>query len=176
MLIYWFCSLAFVVGEKTWFTMLLDGLHWKWTKIILLFLRLHPSTAFRTLFDYEGYSIYLRIWWGIIIWDPVATAFSSCQVINFLLNWHQRPYCLLAYIYMFIGCLCVCAIYSIKCEKLKKQVSWQPWTPAFIPLGVTLAPWIWMFLGEQLLNLSLFINTLFLILTRMMIWNVYLIK
>ena len=29
---------------------LLNGLPWKWTEIILLFLRLHPSTAFQTLF------------------------------------------------------------------------------------------------------------------------------
>ena len=30
---------------------------WKWTEIILLFLRLHSNTAFQTLVDYEGYSI-----------------------------------------------------------------------------------------------------------------------
>ena len=35
---------------------LLNGLPWKWTEMIL-FLRLHPSTAFWTLVDYEGYSI-----------------------------------------------------------------------------------------------------------------------
>ena len=33
---------------------MLNGYPWKWTEIILLFLRLHPSTAFRTLVDYEG--------------------------------------------------------------------------------------------------------------------------
>ena len=32
--------------ELTW---ILNGLSWKWTEIILLFLRLHPSTAFWTL-------------------------------------------------------------------------------------------------------------------------------
>jgi len=37
--------------------MILNGLPWKRTEIILLFLRLHPSTAFRTLVDYDGYSI-----------------------------------------------------------------------------------------------------------------------
>ena len=36
---------------------MLNGLPWKWTEIILSFLKLHPSTAFRTLVDYEGYSI-----------------------------------------------------------------------------------------------------------------------
>ena len=33
------------------------GLLWCWTEITLSFLRLHLSTAFRTLVDYEGYSI-----------------------------------------------------------------------------------------------------------------------
>ena len=36
---------------------MLNGLPCKWTKIILLFLRLHPSTAFWTAVDCEGYSI-----------------------------------------------------------------------------------------------------------------------
>ena len=37
--------------------MILNGLPWRGTKIILSFLRLHPSTAFRTLVDHDGYSI-----------------------------------------------------------------------------------------------------------------------
>ena len=38
--------------------MILNGLPWKRTEITLSFLRLHPSTAFWTLFvDYDGYSI-----------------------------------------------------------------------------------------------------------------------
>ena len=37
--------------------MILNGLPWKRTEIILSFLRLHPSTAFQTLVDYDGYSI-----------------------------------------------------------------------------------------------------------------------
>ena len=38
--------------------MILNDLPWKWTEIILSFLRLHPSTAFWTLFvDYDDYSI-----------------------------------------------------------------------------------------------------------------------
>ena len=42
---------------QTWITVILNGLPWKWTEIILLFLRLHASTAFRTLVDHDGYSI-----------------------------------------------------------------------------------------------------------------------
>ena len=37
--------------------MILNGLPSKRTEIILSFLRLHPSTAFRTLVDHDGYSI-----------------------------------------------------------------------------------------------------------------------
>ena len=37
--------------------MILNGLPWKRTEIILSFLRLHLNTAFQTLVDYEGYSI-----------------------------------------------------------------------------------------------------------------------
>ena len=37
--------------------MKLNGLPWKQTEIILSFLRLHLSTAFWTLANYEGYSI-----------------------------------------------------------------------------------------------------------------------
>jgi len=38
---------------------ILNGLHWKRTEIILLFLRLHPSTAWSTFVDHDGYSISL---------------------------------------------------------------------------------------------------------------------
>ena len=36
---------------------MLNGLPWKQTEIILLFLKLYPSTVFQALifFDYEGY-------------------------------------------------------------------------------------------------------------------------
>ena len=40
----WHC----VDGALTWITVILNGLPWKQTEIILLFLRLHPSTAFQT--------------------------------------------------------------------------------------------------------------------------------
>ena len=42
-------SSALVVGAQTWITVMLNGLPWKWTEFILLFLRLHPRTAFQTL-------------------------------------------------------------------------------------------------------------------------------
>ena len=41
----------------TWITVLLNGLPWKLTEIILSFLRLHPHTEFWTLFDCAAYSI-----------------------------------------------------------------------------------------------------------------------
>ena len=37
--------------------MILNGLPWKRTEIILSFLRLHPSTAFWTLVDYDVYYV-----------------------------------------------------------------------------------------------------------------------
>ena len=42
-------SLALVIGAQTWITVILNGLPWKRTEMILSFLRLHPSTAFQTL-------------------------------------------------------------------------------------------------------------------------------
>ena len=44
-------SSALTVAAQIWITLLLNGLPWKRTELILLFLRLHPSTAFRTLFN-----------------------------------------------------------------------------------------------------------------------------
>ena len=46
-----------LVGAQSWITVILNGLPWKQTEIILSFLRLHPSTAFRTPVDHDGYSI-----------------------------------------------------------------------------------------------------------------------
>ena len=37
--------------------MILNGLTWTQTETVLSFLKLHPSTAFHTLVDYEGSSI-----------------------------------------------------------------------------------------------------------------------
>ena len=47
-------SLSSVVEALTQITLMLNGLPWKQTKIILLFLRLYPSTAFWTLLLTEG--------------------------------------------------------------------------------------------------------------------------
>ena len=44
-------------GHRLGITMILNGLPWKRTEIILSFLRLHPSAAFRTLVDHNGYCI-----------------------------------------------------------------------------------------------------------------------
>ena len=50
-------SSALVVGAWTWITVMLNALPWIRTEISLLFLRLHPSTAFQNLLLTEGYSI-----------------------------------------------------------------------------------------------------------------------
>ena len=50
-------SSASVGGAETWVTVILNGLPWKRTEIILSFLRLQPSTALDSFVDYEGYSI-----------------------------------------------------------------------------------------------------------------------
>ena len=50
-------SSVLLVGAQTWITVILNCLPWKRIEIILSFLRLHPSTAFQTLFQYDGYSI-----------------------------------------------------------------------------------------------------------------------
>ena len=46
-----------VVGTYTCIV-ILSGLPWKRTEIILSFLRLRPSTAFQTFVDHHGYSIF----------------------------------------------------------------------------------------------------------------------
>ena len=40
---------ALVVGTQSWNNVMLKGLPWKQTEIILSFLRLHPSSVFQTL-------------------------------------------------------------------------------------------------------------------------------
>ena len=42
-------SSALLVWAQTWITVILNGLPWKRTEIILSFLRFNPSTAFQTL-------------------------------------------------------------------------------------------------------------------------------
>ena len=47
---------AWVIDLDYWITVILNDLPWKPAEIILSFFRLHLSTAFWTLVDYEGYS------------------------------------------------------------------------------------------------------------------------
>ena len=42
-------SSALLFRAQTWITVILNGLPWKWTEIILSLLRLHPRIAFQTL-------------------------------------------------------------------------------------------------------------------------------
>ena len=63
---------------------MLNGWHWKRTKIILSFLRLHPSTAFWTLVDYEDYFISSKGFlltvvdiWSSELNSPIPIYFSS---------------------------------------------------------------------------------------------------
>ena len=50
-------SSALLVGAETCITVILNGLPWERTEIILSFLRLQPSTAFWTPVDYDDYFI-----------------------------------------------------------------------------------------------------------------------
>ena len=58
---------ALLVGAQTWITVILNGLPWKRTEIILVFLRLHPSTAFQTLVDHDGYSISSKVFLPAVV-------------------------------------------------------------------------------------------------------------
>ena len=44
-------------GHRLGLQTILNGLPWKRTEIILSFLRLHPSTAFRSFVAHDGYSV-----------------------------------------------------------------------------------------------------------------------
>ena len=56
------------ISEVKWITIMLNGLPWKRTEIILSFLRLHPSTPFWTLLlTIEGYSISSKGFLSIVI-------------------------------------------------------------------------------------------------------------
>ena len=65
---------------------------WKQTEIILLFLRLHPSTTFWTLVDYEGYSISSKEFLPtvediMVIWIKFTHSSSFYKVHWFLKCW-----------------------------------------------------------------------------------------
>ena len=59
---------------------MLNGLPWKRTEIILSFLSLHPSTAFQTLVDYDGYSTSSKGFLPKIVDIMVLFAFSYCPL------------------------------------------------------------------------------------------------
>ena len=50
-------SSASVVGAQTWMTVMLNGLLWKWTEIILIFEVAPKYCNSGSFVDYEGYSI-----------------------------------------------------------------------------------------------------------------------
>ena len=70
---------ALVVGALDWIIVILNDSPWKRTEIILSILRLHPSTTFLTLVDYEGYSISSKgsLPTVVDINSPIAVHFSS---------------------------------------------------------------------------------------------------
>ena len=76
---------ASLVGAQTWVTVILNGLPWKQTEIILSFLRLHPSTAFQTVLLTMKATPFLRrdscpqqkIQWSSELNSPMPVHFSS---------------------------------------------------------------------------------------------------
>ena len=60
-------SSASVVGAYPWISVIFNSLPWKQIEIILLFLRLHPSTAFQILADYEDYYISSKRFLPIVV-------------------------------------------------------------------------------------------------------------
>ena len=76
---------ASLVGAKTRVTVILNGLPWKQTEIILSFLRLHPSTAFQTVLLTMRATPFLRrdscpqqkIQWSSELNSPIPVHFSS---------------------------------------------------------------------------------------------------
>ena len=78
-------SSALLVGPQTWITVILNGLPWKPTEIILSFLTLHPSTAFHTLLLTIRVTPFLlmdscpqqQIEWSSELNSPIPVHFSS---------------------------------------------------------------------------------------------------
>ena len=73
-------SSALTVAAQIWFTLLLNGLPWKRTELILLFLRLHPSTAFQTLFNltFQVPMQYCSLQHQTILPSPVTSTTGHC--------------------------------------------------------------------------------------------------
>ena len=57
--------------------LILNDLPWKQTEVSLLFLRLHPSTAFQTFVDCEGYSISSKGFFFPILVDIWSSELNS---------------------------------------------------------------------------------------------------
>ena len=85
-----------------WITVILNGLPWKWTEIILSFLRLHPRTALQILVDYEGYSISSKGYLPIVVDTMVIW-------VKFA---HFSPF------YWFLKCWCSLAISCLNTSNL----------------------------------------------------------
>ena len=62
--------------------MILNGLPWKRTEIILLFLRLYPSAAFQTLVDYDDYSISAKGFLPTVV-DIMSSELNSPIPVHF---------------------------------------------------------------------------------------------
>ena len=80
----------FTRGQQTWITITLNGLPWKQTEIILSFLRLHPSTAFQTLFvDRDGHSISSKGFLPAVV-DIRVVWVKFTHSSPFLVRWFPR--------------------------------------------------------------------------------------
>ena len=65
---------------QLWITVILNGLPWKWTRILLSFLRLHPSTAFWTLsLTVKATSFLLRSFKSFMVTDTIFL-FEYCSI------------------------------------------------------------------------------------------------
>ena len=72
--------------------MVLNGWPWKWTEIILSFLRLHPSTEFWTLADYDGYSISSKGFLPTVV-DIMVIWVKFTHSISILAHWFLKCQC-----------------------------------------------------------------------------------
>ena len=85
--------------------MILNGLPWRRTEIILSFLRLHPNTAFWTLADYEGYSISSKVLQFFNVLSNAIYNSKDMEATHVLIN-RQLDY-------KDVVCVCVCLYCNI---------------------------------------------------------------
>ena len=99
------------------------GLLWYWMVCIgneprsfCCFWDYTQALHFRLLLIMRATPFLLRIWWGIIIWDPMASAFNSCQVISYWIG--SKGHIVFWYIFICVldvcvcVCVCVCALFT----------------------------------------------------------------